>query len=128
LSQTSFSLLNMAIEIRVYAFGMKTPTYAEFVLRRLHSLTGVLPLSFFIFFHFYANSKSVVGEQAFDDTVAFLRGMPYLVPIEWGLLFAPFLFHMFYGMFIIFGSKPNSNKLGYRRNWAYVLQRVTAMI
>jgi succinate dehydrogenase / fumarate reductase cytochrome b subunit len=35
---------------------------------------------------------------------------------------------MIYGMVIIFSSKPNAPKLPYRRNWAYVMQRVTAMI
>ncbi len=107
---------------------MKTPTYSEFVLRRLHSLTGVIPLTFFIIFHFFANSTSLGGEQAFDGTVTVLRSVPYLLGVEMALLFAPFLFHMLYGMVIIFASKPNSAKLPYRRNWAYVMQRVTAMI
>lgn len=107
---------------------MKTPTYSQFVLRRLHSLTGVVPLTFFIIFHFYANAKSTVGEQAFDDMVAVLRGMPFLLAVEWGLLFAPFLFHMIYGMVIIFSAKANVGRLPFRRNWAFVLQRITAMI
>jgi len=107
---------------------MKTPTYSDFVLRRLHSLTGVIPLTFFIFFHFFANSTSQGGEEAFDQTVKTLRSVPYLLGVEWALLFAPFLFHMLYGMWIIFTSKPNAGRLRYRRNWAYVLQRLTAMI
>jgi succinate dehydrogenase / fumarate reductase cytochrome b subunit len=107
---------------------MKTPTYSEFVLRRLHSLTGVIPLTFFIFFHFFANSTSQGGEEAFDSTVTVLRSMPYLLAVEWALLFAPFLFHMLYGMYLIFATKPNAAKLNYRRNWAYVLQRLTAMV
>src|SRR5690606_59107 len=107
---------------------MKTPTYSEFVLRRLHSLTGVIPLTFFIFFHFFANSTSRGGEEAFDKTVEALRSTPYLLIVESGLLFAPFLFHMLYGMVIIFASRPNATKLPYRRNWAYVMQRVTAMV
>ncbi|MGI8905543.1 MAG: succinate dehydrogenase [Candidatus Sumerlaeaceae bacterium] len=107
---------------------MKAPTYSEFVLKRLHSLTGVIPLSFFIFFHFSANSFSTVGEEAFDGVVKQLRGLPFLEAIEWGLLFAPFLFHMFYGMYLIFGARPNPGRQGYVRNWAYVMQRVTAIV
>lgn len=110
------------------AFGMKIPTYSEFVLRRLHSLTGVIPLTFFVFFHFFANSTSRAGEEAFDKTVVALRSTPYLLIVESALLFAPFLFHMLYGMVIIFASKPNAPKLPYRRNWAYIMQRVTAMV
>lgn len=118
----------MAVCVRVKCLGMKTPTYSEFVLRRLHSLTGVIPLTFFVIFHFFANSTSQGGEEAFDTTVTVLRSVPYLLAVEWALLFAPFLFHMIYGMVIIFASKPNAGNIRYRRNWAYVLQRVTAMI
>lgn len=107
---------------------MKTPTYSEFVLRRLHSLTGVIPLTFFIIFHFFANSTSQGGEEAFDQTVVVLRSVPYLLAVEWAFLFAPFLFHMLYGMVIMFSGRPNATKLKYRRNWAYVLQRLTAMV
>lgn len=102
--------------------------YSEFVLRRLHSLTGVVPLTFFIFFHFFANSYATKGEEAFNSTVATLRGLPYLHAIEWGFLFAPFLFHMFYGLWIVFSGKPNPLRHKYPRNWAYVLQRVTAIV
>lgn len=108
--------------------AMKTPTYSEFVLKRLHSLTGVIPLTFFIFFHFSANSFSTVGEEAFDGVVKQLRGLPFLEAIEWGFLFSPFLFHMIYGMYIIFSSKPNPGHESYARNWAYVMQRVTALV
>lgn len=107
---------------------MKTPTYSEFVLRRVHSLTGVIPLTFFVIFHFFANSTSLAGEEAFDKTVVTLRSVPYLLGVEWAVLFAPFLFHMLYGMVIIFTSKPNAPKIPFRRNWAYVMQRLTAMV
>jgi succinate dehydrogenase / fumarate reductase cytochrome b subunit len=102
--------------------------YSEFVLRRLHSLTGLIPLTFFIFFHLFANSFSTKGEDAFNATVASLRGLPHLHAIEWGALFAPFLFHMLYGMWIIFTGSPNPIRYKYPRNWAYVAQRVTAVV
>jgi succinate dehydrogenase / fumarate reductase cytochrome b subunit len=107
---------------------MKTPTYSEFVLKRLHSLTGVIPLSAFICFHFFANSYSTVGQEAFDGVVTKLRGLPFLDAIEWGLLFAPFLFHMLYGMYLIFTARSNPRRQSYARNWAYVGQRVTAIV
>ncbi len=102
--------------------------YSEIVLRRLHSLTGLVPLTLFIFFHLFANSFSTKGEEAFNATVATLRGLPYLHAIEWGALFAPFLFHMFYGLWVIFSGKPNPLRFIYPRNWAYFAQRVTAII
>jgi succinate dehydrogenase / fumarate reductase cytochrome b subunit len=69
-----------------------------------------------------------LGEDAYDNVVKNLRGLPFLLAIESAVLFAPFLFHMLYGMVIIFTTRPNNNRLGFRRNWAYIAQRITAMI
>ena len=107
---------------------IQAPTYSEFVLRRLHSLTGLAPLTVFIFFHFFANAFSMGGSESFDPVVDGLRGMPFVEVIEWAGLFAPFLFHMFYGLWIIFTSKNNTVTQTHARNYAYMLQRVTAMI
>lgn len=107
---------------------MNSPTYSEFLLRRLHSLTGLIPLTGFIFFHFFANAYSTLGPKAFDPLVLQLRGLPFLLAIEWGVLFAPFLFHMFYGLWIIFTGRPNGARMHYGRNWAYILQRITAVV
>lgn len=102
--------------------------YSEFLLRRLHSLTGLAPLTFFICFHFFANSFATLGREPYNKTVDQLRGLPFLVAIEWTFIFGPFLFHMFYGMWIIFTAQPNPLREEYRRNWAYMLQRITAVI
>ena len=104
------------------------PSYSEFLLRRLHSLAGVVPLAVFIGFHFFANSFATRGAEGFNKIVDQLRGMPFVQAIEWGGLFAPFLFHMFYGMWIVFSGKPNLNTQTYARNWAYFLQRATALV
>lgn len=107
---------------------VKNAEYSEFVLRRLHSLTGVVPLSAFIAFHFFANSFSTVGPGPFNNIVDGLRSMPFLIAIEWGALFAPFLFHMFYGLWIVFRGQSNMKREPYARNFSYVAQRVTALI
>ncbi len=107
---------------------VKNAEYSEFVLRRLHSLTGVVPLSAFIAFHFFANSFSTVGAGSFNKIVDGLRGMPFLIAIEWGALFAPFLFHMFYGLWIVFRGSSNMKREPFVRNFSYVAQRVTALI
>src|ERR1043166_2987225 len=103
-------------------------TYSDFGLRRLPSLTGVVPLTGFIFFHFYMNSYSTQGADAFNHTVYQLRGIPFCHAIEWGTIFGPFLVHMVLGMWIIFTGRPNPLRQNFERNWAYFLQRVTAII
>jgi succinate dehydrogenase / fumarate reductase, cytochrome b subunit len=100
----------------------------EFLLRRLHSLAGVVPLTVFIFFHFFANSFSTLGREPYNKTVDQLRSLPFLMAVEWTFIFGPFLFHMLYGTWIVFTGEPNTLRLKYKRNWAYFLQRVTAVI
>lgn len=113
-----------------YSCGMEKPRllYGEFLTRRLHSLSGILPLSGFLFFHLYANAFSTKGEAPYNATVDQLRSLPFLTAIEWGTIFAPFLFHMVLGVWILFSSKPNCFRFIHPRNTAYVLQRVTAVI
>ena len=106
----------------------KAPDYSEFVLRRLHSLSGVVPLSAFICFHFFANAFSTTGADGFNRVVDGLRSLPFLIAIEWGALFAPFLFHMFYGLWVIYRGQSNVGREPYPRNFSYVAQRVTALI
>lgn len=108
---------------------LKPPTYSEFLLRRLHSLTGLLPLGVFVMFHLFANSFSTRGAEAFNDIVVKnLRGLPFLTAIEWGTLGAPFMFHMGYGLWIIFAAKPNPTRQKHIRNWAYIAQRASALV
>jgi succinate dehydrogenase / fumarate reductase cytochrome b subunit len=57
-----------------------------------------------------------------------LRSLPFLAAIEWGGLFAPFLFHMFYGLWIVYSGKTNVDRQKYARNWAYVAQRTSALV
>lgn len=102
--------------------------YADFALRRLHSLTGVLPLGAFLGFHLFANSFSTKGDAAFNGVVNQLRSMPLLHFIEWGLLLAPFIFHMLVGLWIVLTGQPNVLRRNYARNWSYLAQRVTAVV
>lgn len=98
----------------------------EFLLRRLHSLTGMAPMGVFLFEHFFTNSFSHQGEISYNEKVEFLRSLPYLFFIEWGVLFIPFLFHMLYGLKIIYSGEVNVLHENRRSNWMYFLQRLTA--
>jgi succinate dehydrogenase / fumarate reductase cytochrome b subunit len=97
-----------------------------FVLKRLHSLSGVVPTAGFVVFHLFENSKSVAGPAAFNETVATLRGMPYLYLLEIGLL-APIFFHAFLGIYLSFRGKSNVFQYQTRANVSYTLQRLTGL-
>ena len=102
---------------------------SDYILRRLHSLCGIVPLGAFILFHFFANSYSHRGAPGFNFVVDTLRSMPYLAWISLSVLSIPFLFHIIFGVFIIYkGDMMPHRDQPYVRNWAYFLQRVTAVV
>lgn len=98
-----------------------------FILKKLHSLSGVVPTAAFLAFHLFENSHSVAGEKAFNDTVALIRSMPYLYLLEIGLI-APIFFHVAFGLMIAKQASYNVASYGFRANWMYVFQRVTGYI
>lgn len=98
-----------------------------FLLRKLHQLTGIVPLGLFYFVHIYTNSTALNGSDAFNKHVADIHGMPYLLLIEIVGIFIPLIFHSVYGVLISAEAKPNLLGYRYGRNWFYMLQRVTGI-
>jgi succinate dehydrogenase / fumarate reductase cytochrome b subunit len=101
-------------------------SYTHFMLRRLHSLFGIIPLGFFILEHFAINSFAFKGAEAYNTKVEFLRSLPFLFALEIGFIFIPILYHAIYGLIIIYTGESNVRKNRYVRNWMYSLQRVSA--
>jgi succinate dehydrogenase / fumarate reductase cytochrome b subunit len=58
--------------------------------------------------------------------VELLRSMPFLILIEIGFIFVPFLIHAALGLWIIYTGQSNLSRNQYVRNWMYSLQRVSA--
>ncbi|HYP26993.1 MAG TPA: succinate dehydrogenase cytochrome b558 subunit [Blastocatellia bacterium] len=102
----------------------------HFVLRKLHQLTGILPLGVFLLEHFYTNSKALGpdGERLFNEAVADLQSIPYIIFVEVFGIFIPLIYHAVYGLVITYEARPNVGAYGYGRNWMYFLQRVTGII
>ncbi len=101
---------------------------ASFWAKKLHSLTGVVPIGAFLLEHFWTNSYAVYGPKAFDEAVEKLRSMPYVLFLEVGMIGLPILYHSIYGIMIAVAGRPNNLRYHYARNWMYVLQRVTGVI
>ncbi len=98
-----------------------------FLLRKLHQLTGIVPLGLFFFAHMFTNSKAVNGEAAFEKAVQDLHDIPYLLFIEIFGIFLPLLFHSIYGVIISMEARPNVMAYSYGRNWFYLFQRITGI-
>ena len=99
-----------------------------FILRKLHQLSGIVPLSLFVLEHFYTNSKALTGAEDFNKAVSDLQSIPYILFVEIGGIFIPLIYHAVYGLVITWEMRPNNLAYPYPRNWFYTIQRVTGMI
>jgi succinate dehydrogenase / fumarate reductase, cytochrome b subunit len=98
-----------------------------FLLRKLHQITGIVPLAMFFFVHLFTNSKAMSGAKVFNDAVEDIHHIPYLLFVEIFGIFLPLIFHSVYGIFISAEARPNVGNYGYGRNWFYLFQRVTGV-
>ncbi len=99
-----------------------------FVLRKLHQLSGIVPLGVFLLEHFYTNSKALYGQTEFNTAVKDLQSIPYLLLVEIGGIFIPLIYHAVYGLVITVEARPNNLNYPYPRNWFYAIQRLTGMV
>jgi succinate dehydrogenase / fumarate reductase, cytochrome b subunit len=99
-----------------------------FLLRKLHQLSGIVPLGVFLLEHFYTNSKALTGAADFNNAVKELQSIPYILFVEIGGIFIPLIYHAVYGLFITWEARPNNLHYPYPRNWFYTIQRITGII
>ena len=100
----------------------------HFLLRRLHSLVGLVPVGAFLVFHLWENSQSRLGAEHYNGVVvAGLQQMNYLPLLELFVIALPLLFHAGYGLVIAIGARPELRRYPYLRNWMYLLQRVSGL-
>ncbi len=111
------------------------------LLRRLHSLSGLVPIGVFLIFHLTTNASVVWGAantrmpgeglergvQTFQHEVSWINDMPGLLLIELSLWLA-IGFHSILGVVYAVGGKPNVGAYKYPDNWRYTLQRLTGYV
>lgn len=101
----------------------------HFLLRRLHSLTGIVPIGVFVAEHLFTNSAILMGETAFQHDIDFIYTLPGLFWMELFGIWLPIAFHGLLGMVYIFkGAHPNSRQYTYADNRRYTWMRITGMI
>lgn len=117
----------------------------HFLLRRLHSLTGVVPIGVFLLNHLLTNSSLVWGKlglrgegerlgiqdggaRYFQNEVTWINEqVPHLFLIE-VTLWASIAFHSILGIYYAKTGKFNNDRYGYQGNWRYRLQRISGYI
>jgi succinate dehydrogenase / fumarate reductase cytochrome b subunit len=122
--------------------GGKPQSFLErhhFLLRRLHSLTGIVPIGVFLIAHLTTNSSVVwakalprgfdkyddAGIATFQHEVEWINtSVPFLILIEI-TLWVSIAFHSILGFVYATQSKPNTSAYQYQGNWRYTLQRLS---
>jgi succinate dehydrogenase / fumarate reductase, cytochrome b subunit len=99
----------------------------HFLLRRLHSLTGILFGSYLVV-HLLINATIAQGGMVYQKQVNKIHDLPFLPVIEWAFIYLPILYHTFYGLWITVTGQPNVTNYPYGKNWFYLLQRISAII
>lgn len=100
----------------------------SFLLRKLHSLSGIVPIGAFLVEHFISNFEAIKGPAAYAAQVKFLNNLPFVRILEWSFIFIPLLFHGLYGVYIAVRGKSNVVYYPWSGNWMYLTQRWTGVI
>ncbi len=114
-----------------------SPTVAEpsflvrhqFVIYRLFSLAGLVPIGAYMVVHLLTNASVINGVSAFQENVDRIHSLgKALWIVEWTFIFIPLTFHAAVGWLIIAGAMPNTSSYAYASNIRYTLQRATGII
>ena len=100
----------------------------SFLWRKLHSLSGIVPIGAFLIEHVISNFEAINGPLAYAKQVLFLNSLPLVRVLEWAFIFIPLAFHGIYGVVIAFRGRQNVNVYPWAGNWGYLTQRVTGII
>lgn len=102
-----------------------------FLLRRLHSLTGLVPVGVFLLWHLIVNATVLAGGDKFQfmvDQIHQLQKAGLLIVVEMAFIFIPLAFHAVYGVVIALSADMNAREYRYGPNIRYTLQRWTGII
>ncbi len=102
----------------------------QFLIYRLFSLSGLIPVGAFLAVHLLTNASVNAGAGVFQSRVDMIHslGENLLPVVEWLFIFLPMIFHATVGFVIIANGLPNIGSYPYVGNVRYTLQRATGMI
>jgi len=104
---------------------------SSFIWRRLHSLSGILPVGAYLCFHIYENLGALRGPEAYNETIIHVNTMlprAYFYLVELAVVIGPLLFHSLYGLYIASTGASNVGSYPYSTNWAYWAQRISGYV
>ena len=103
----------------------------HFAVRRLHSLTGIVPVGVFLCVHLCVNASIIAGADSFQfavDQIHNLARLGILKVVEVCFIIAPIVFHALVGLVIWLSGRSNMSAYPHADNIRYTLQRWTGII
>jgi len=97
-------------------------------LRRLHSITGLVPAGAFLAFHLWTNTASARGAEAYDEAARRLQQLPLSLAAEILLIALPLAFHAVYGLYLAAATDPGSPRPTPARRALSRVQRATGLV
>jgi succinate dehydrogenase / fumarate reductase cytochrome b subunit len=102
----------------------------HFLLRRLHSLSGIVPVGLFVVMHLFTNFQIMTGD--YQHEVEFIHALPALLTLEIAI-WVGIGFHAVLGLYYTFSDKADfgvteSAHYKYKDSWRYTLQRITGIL
>jgi succinate dehydrogenase / fumarate reductase, cytochrome b subunit len=118
-----------ATQVRPGVAPLRAGEGYSFLLRRLHSLTGIIPVGAFLFEHILvSNATAISGPAAYARQVSFLGNLPLVFFLELFGIWLPITYHALYGFYIWFRGDGNTVSYPWTGNWMYTAQRWTGGI
>ena len=99
---------------------------SHFLLRRIHSLTGVMPVGLFLVYHLYLQLYLHYGAEIYNNEVNSFYDSPLAT---WALIvvvYIPLLFHSLLGLLLVFENKVQPSYT-YFSHLLYWLQRISGI-
>jgi succinate dehydrogenase / fumarate reductase cytochrome b subunit len=101
---------------------------SSFLLKRLMSFTGMVPVGAFLLQHLFSNSYAFLSEEAYNEHTRFLTGLPLVVLLELSLIYLPIALHAGLGLAIVYRGESNVASYGIFRNWMFFFQRLSGIV
>lgn len=99
----------------------------HFLIRRIHSLLGLVPIGIFLTFHMFLNLSAQYGPEQYNKVIHTMQSVPGIFIIELVVIFIPILFHAIYGAWVVYTGQSNVLRYKYARNWFYLIQRISGI-
>ncbi|HVW25400.1 MAG TPA: succinate dehydrogenase [Polyangiaceae bacterium] len=94
---------------------------------RVHSATGIAPLSAFFALHLWINARATQGRRAYETWAYAIHAIPGRAVFEALFIELPLAFHAVYGVLVVLDRVPGYPEPPHVHPWSRSMERVTGI-